>query len=359
MESTPTPGHKLGVSVVIIALVLGLAGVVAAQTGPSSDCSGDVVATFGEAAFGLEDEGNRLLSTTPTVREFPLSLAPGTYALNGVSYDGYDQRETIVGQTQEQWFVELVDSSGTVLATSGITADLEDGVTEATWTGDLGEVTIDSAATAIRVVHAAPGSASVNSVRPVCVGAVDTSAPATTEAPTTTTSIVVAAPTTTIEVVVPGSTVGLEFVSTSQTASTVALTCGELTESALGVTANLELTEVPASSACDAEYPAALDCAMRIDPISTAGASSPGLQVLNVPAEGDANIMMILDCVEPQVAAVTTTTAPAAVVTTTTAPPAAVVTTTTAAPAVQAEVANDVERAKTATAQAGQPDFTG
>jgi len=337
MESTLTPSRKLGVSIVVMALVMGVASVVAAQAGPSSSCTGGSTAQFGESFFGLEDGGNRLLSTTPSAREYPLELPAGTYALDAVSYDGYEQREDISGQTQEQWFAEFLGADGSVLATSGITADLEDGVTEATWSGAIGEVTLAEAATTIRVVHAAPGSASVNSVRPVCVGATDTSTPPPTEAP---------APT---QAPAPGSDVAVEFVSTADSSSTVSITCAALAESALGTQIDLQLTDVPASTGCVVEYPATLDCAMSVDPASTMGASGPGIQNILIPADGGAEILMTLDCVQPQIPVATTTP---------TVPPASP-TTTTAPAVVDTEVGGQVETAPAATAQTGTPAFTG
>lgn len=346
METTPIAVRKLGVAVAIVTLVLGVAGVVAAQTGPSSDCTGDTVATFGEMFYGLEDEGNRLLSTAPQSREYAISLGAGTYTLNGVSYDGYDKREEIGPQTQEQWFAEFIGSDGSVLATSGITGDLEDLVNEATWSGAMGEVTLGAAATAIRITHAAPGSDSVNSVRPVCVGATNNAEPSPEPAPTTT------------EAPAPASSLSVDFVSTSSTSSSVSAACAELTESALGVEVSLEIADIPASSSCAVEYPTTLDCTTSIEPLSVTGASATGVQNIIIPVAGGVDASMIIDCVEPQVASVvetTTTSAPPAAVTATTVAP----TTPKAAVEVETEVQQVVETAPAATAQTGQPAFTG
>lgn len=333
-NSSNTTQKKMGVALVIATLILSVAGVVAAQSGPSAECSGSTV-TFGTEFFGLEDGGNRLLSTSPTSREYalPTPLPAGDYDLNGVSYDGYEQRDTISPQPQEQWYAELLGSDGSVLATSGLTADLVDEVTEDSWSGSLGSVTIASAATAVRVVHAAPGSASVNSVRPVCLGAIGGP-----EATTTTT----AAP-------APDSSVTVDFNSTATASSRVSITCDDLQESALGNDIDLTMTDLAASTGCVVEYPAELDCMLSVDPRSTAAASASGIQNIAIPVAGDVDVTVIIDCVEAQVAT------PAPTPTTTTVAPA--VTTTTTKPAV--EVAGQVETAPAATAQTGQPAFTG
>jgi len=329
--------HRIGVAAIVMSLVLGVATVVAAQSGPSTDCSGDSVVQFGTEFFGLEDEGNRLLSTSPSQREYPLPtpMPAGTYSLNGVSYDGYPERETISPQTREQWYVEFLASDGSVLAASGITADLADAVQEADWSGSLGEITLATPASVIRVVHAAPGSVSVNSVRPVCIGATNTAVPAST---TTTTEAAQVA---------PPSFVGVDFVSTAPNASTLSMTCGARTESATGTELTLEIRNIPAGSGCAVEYPINLDCVLSVDPKSTQGASAVGVQNLIIPVAGGATVNMTIDCVERLVGTdnpPTTTTLPVA-------------TTTTTAPTTK--VAEKVETAPAATAQDGQPAFTG
>lgn len=329
-NSSNTTQKKMGVALVVATMILSIAGVVAAQAGPSNECSGSTV-TFGTQYFGLEDGGNRLLSTAPTSREYalPTPLPAGDYDLNGVSYDGYEQRETISPQPQEQWYAEFLASDGSVLATSGITADLADEVTEDTWSGSLGAVTLADTATAVRVVHAAPGSSSVNSVRPVCLGA--------TGGPETTTTT--AAP-------APDSSVTVNFTSTASESSNVSITCGDLQESALGTDITIGIDAIPGSTGCVVEYPAELDCALAVDPAGTRAASAAGVQNITIPASGDLDVVVTIDCVEAQVAtpSPTTTAAPAA-------------TTTTTAPAT--EVAGQVETAPAATAQTGQPAFTG
>lgn len=165
---------------------------VGAQAGPSpAGCGGDYANSFGSVGFDTVI-GNKILSSGPTSATYGLGspIPAGTYQLSAVSYDGYTDRANSAGQGNEQWYAELLDGSGNVLATTGTTGDLADGVAEATWSGSVGEVTISGTATQIRAVHAAIGSASVNSVRPVCIGASlvappETVPPATTPPDTT------------------------------------------------------------------------------------------------------------------------------------------------------------------------------
>ena len=178
----------------------------------------------------------------------------------------------------------------------------------------------------------------------------------------------------------PGTvSVTVDFESNSDSASVVAITCSVLSESATGININLQLPNVPANDSCVIEYPTTLDCAIGIEPASVARASAAGVQNIQVPATGDANVFVGINCVEPQVAGIiqaTTTTvvdaaapgttvAPTAAVTPTTTAPAAATPTTTVAPAaatpttVATNVAGAVQTAPAATAQTGTPTFTG
>lgn len=181
---------------------------------------------------------------------------------------------------------------------------------------------------------------------PVCVGATNTAQEPVVEETTTTTT----------EAPAPKSSLSVDFVSTASSASTVSATCGELTESASGTEISLSITGIAQSTGCVVAYPATLECTMAIDPTSVTGAAAPGVQNLLMPAVGAVDAAMTIDCVEPQVASVvetTTTTAPAAAAPTTTVAP------TTEKVAVEVEVADQVETAPAATAQTGQPAFTG
>lgn len=300
-------------ALLVVVAILASAASVSAQTGPAADCIGGETTSFGSNFFGLEDFGNRLLSTSPTTREFAIQtpIEAGTYALDAVSYDGYAGRELIPAQTREQWYAEFLAADGTVLATSGVSGDLEDSVEESTWSGSLGEIVLPQTATTIRVVHASPGSLSINSVRPVCVGA--------TGGPD-----------------IPDSTLVVDFDSTGTGASTVTAGCGNLQESATGTVVDLLIDSVPAGMSCAVEYPANLVCVVAVDPAATQNVSPRG--VVNVAFPNAETVINVdIDCEPALVAGAIQTT-------TTTTPPAAV------APVVVAP---------TAQAQDGTPAFTG
>lgn len=334
VSTTGVFGRKRGAAAIavglIVASVLTMATSVAAQPGPAAACTGAVTTTFGTQYYGYDDFDNRLLSTSILSREFALStpLEPGSYVLDAVSYDGYPGRETIAPQSGEQWYAELVTADGTIVATSGVTGDLADEVEEATWSGALGEVTIDQKATTIRTVHAAPGSPSVNSVRPVCVGATRNE-PAPTIEPA------------------PGSTITVDFDSTADVGSSVVLRCGDIEESATGTSVDLVLRDVAAGAGCAVQYPSDLVCSVALTPESDMGEATEGGVDIRVPEVGGADILVDIDCERPQVAGVATTT--------TTTAPAAVDT------EVEAKVEAKVETkvAPTAQVQPGTPAFTG
>jgi hypothetical protein len=123
-----------------------------------------------------------------TSRTYTAAIPAGTYDLSAASYDGYEGRAATTGQNREQWKVEFLGDGGTVLATSGVTPDLADGVQEASWTGSLGTLTLAAPATQVRTVHAFPtDDRTAHSVKPVCLGAALQTPPTTTAPPTTTT----------------------------------------------------------------------------------------------------------------------------------------------------------------------------
>lgn len=318
-RSTQAIAFSVVAAALVVITVITMAGSVSAQSGPSADCAGANSTGFGSGYYGFEDFGNRLMSTSIVTREFALNapLSPGSYVLDAVAYDGYPGREMLDSQPREQWYAELLGADGTVLATSGVTGDLEDGTDEATWSGILGEVTIDQTATGVRVNHASPGSISVNSVRPVCLGATATA--------------------------LPGSTVVVDFDSTASSASDVMIACGDLQESATGTMVDLLIEGIPAGSGCDVNYPADLSCTVVVAPAATEGPSTPGAVNILIPDTGDASVLVDIDCDPVAVAAPATTT--------TTTPP------TTTTPATN--VAGQVESAPTAQVQPGTPEFTG
>ena len=129
--------------VATVAVLGGLTVVAEAQqgAGPNADCVANVGLTFDDIGF---DSGRRIYSDPGRKTAHTYSLAtpipPGTYVVEAVSYDGYVGREND-NQPNEQWFAEF-SANGDVLATTGTTGDVADGVPEAFWSGGIGTVTL-------------------------------------------------------------------------------------------------------------------------------------------------------------------------------------------------------------------------
>ncbi len=94
----------------------------------------------------------------------PINLGPGTYNVTLTSSDPTHPDSGDFEQHTEQWFVELVDANGTVIATSGTIGDLP--AIEFTMTESVGTITIPDGinASGIRAVHAFPTAAYSQSV---------------------------------------------------------------------------------------------------------------------------------------------------------------------------------------------------
>ena len=168
---------------VVAASLVAFAMPASSQSGPSDDCTGDHVfdanPTFGNRT-------GTIYSVPPTQsRVYSIGAIPaGEYAVTAVAYDGYLTRDLSTPQPSEIWFAEYLDAAGNVLATTGTTGDLADGVLEATWSGSIGSISWSGEdATQIRVVHGARGAASTNSVMPSCIAATAVTTP--TVPPTT------------------------------------------------------------------------------------------------------------------------------------------------------------------------------
>ena len=326
-----------GVIAVLLVASAGLFTAVSAQGGPTSGCSGDVVTEFGTDFFGPGRNDVAVFSTGLTSRTFDLSapLAAGDYALSAVSYDGYPGRDTVFVQPEERWFAELLAADGSVLAQSGTTADIADGVLEDTWAGAIGTVTIADTATQVRIVHASIGGSNPNSVEPVCVAATDITPEPEPE--------------------IPPSSVTVTFQDEGPDASTISLDCGGTSESATGRLVQLRLADLPGGSSCAIDYPADRVCDITSTPAGTDLSQVRDQLVVSIPSEGNVDIQVNIICrvtpVDPGEPAATTTTTVAPQTPTTTAAP--VSPTTTAAPIVP-----EVESA-TATPQQANPAFTG
>ncbi len=153
-------------SVSMLASALAFGGSIAGSQ--SGGCSGNPVIQFDGPKLGSWAGGSSFV-TSKTVAA---SIPAGTYDLNGASYDSYEGRSQTPAQLSEKWFAQMLDANGNVLATSGTTGDLPDGIESGSWAGGMGLVTLSAPATQIRVVHAhpVPDQSEANSVFPSCLG---------------------------------------------------------------------------------------------------------------------------------------------------------------------------------------------
>jgi hypothetical protein len=228
---TFSPRVALFTTVAVAASMVAGVGVVSANSGSlPSQCAGDYQyewSGWGYARHGsgtIVSPGSNAALGYPTRRPVAVDMPAGTYDISAAAYDGDADRATDSPQLDEQFHLEFVDADGTVIATTGSTADLPDEVEEATWAGSVGRVVLDRPAVTVRAVHSFTGGGpgTVNSVMPVCFGADIVAPPVTTtttiveeeeeeqttpttEAPTTTTAApepetttTTAAPTTTL-----------------------------------------------------------------------------------------------------------------------------------------------------------------
>jgi len=99
---------------------------------------------------------------------YPLSLDAGTYRIETQSWDGYAGRE-LESEPREQWYLELLNGTQTILTTSP-TTDLQD-FARISQTGEYVEWSVDipQAVTHVRAVHDAfVDTSSENRVSPIC-----------------------------------------------------------------------------------------------------------------------------------------------------------------------------------------------
>lgn len=196
-----------------------------AQSGPTSACTGDTVFGIINPSTAFDNWSPELLRSDPPngpssrTYALPAPVPPGTYRVDAVSYDGYVGRESTNPQQSESWYVQFLDAGGNVIATTGATADIADGVIEDTKAGVIADsLVLGAEAVQIRTHHALVDPSQVNSVKPICVGWTLLQPPTTTEAPTTTTeaptTTTTAAPTTT------GSVLGTSTVAPTTAAPT-------------------------------------------------------------------------------------------------------------------------------------------
>ncbi len=286
MNSTTQLGRKkaaVGVGAVLLlaASLITVGAAVSAQSGPTADCSSDNPIQFGTEYFGSADLDNHLVSSGPTERTYNYDLAAGTYEISAVSTDGYEGRD-VVNQSEEQWFAQFLAADGSVLATTDTTADVEDEVRIGLWSGSIGEVTLEAAATSVRLVHIAPGAASPNSVRPVCLGATPTGdAPVNLE-----------------------SSITVDFDSENLDPSVVSVVCGDGDlQSSEGTAVDLVVDPVAPGTECTVEYPAEHLCIMSVTADGQEDAievvETTGVKVITFPSDVSVDVLVDIDCNAP------------------------------------------------------------
>lgn len=97
---------------------------------------------------------NALINSSRFSIDTGLTFGPGTVDITKyVSWDGYSERVNAV-QPEEQWVVQFWNG-GSVVATTGFTEDLTDGVVSDTKMGSLGQVILENGADKVLVVHKA------------------------------------------------------------------------------------------------------------------------------------------------------------------------------------------------------------
>ncbi len=355
-------------------------GDVGAQAGPSpAACGGDYASSFGSVGFNTV-VGDKILSTSPSSRTFNLSnpIPAGTYSITAVSYDGYTGRAESQGQTQEQWFGELLSSSGAVIAQTSVTGDLADGIIEATWVGGVGQVTLTETATQLRANHAAPGTPAINSVRPVCIGATLLAPPPTTppvtEPPTTQPPTTEPAPPTSGEPPAPGPssvTVNKVTSGTTDNPATITLDCGAA-GSAIGADTGLAVGNLEPGDVCEIsiDQSATSDIeqiSFSVSPNSIIPIIDATSITLEVPTTGLDIVVTVTCTVTGEDIAPDTTLAPPATeppapstsTTTTTTPPPPTQPPATDPPRSEPEDQEPAEEAEPADPVRAEPDFTG
>lgn len=181
--------RPLGVAAVLGLTAFLLSGTAQAQTvaGPTAACNADSNHSFGPLFNDAWVFSSGLNKPNSVTQPLAMPIPAGTYDLTTVSWDGNPTRLSQGIQPVEIYYLELLDSGGNVLATSGLTQDLEDLVLEATWSGSIGQVSWTGPdATQVRVVHGSIGYPDLQSVHAICFGWTEVQVQTTTTTTTTT-----------------------------------------------------------------------------------------------------------------------------------------------------------------------------
>lgn len=148
-----------------LALLIALMGlVVVPAAGASSDaCTSD----FEVDVDALLLNPNAGFSPSEATVSLATPIPAGDYTLAMVSYDDHSNKTMDQSdQVNEQWYLQLLDATGSVVFQSGVSPDLPDDQDYLTFNSSA---TVTGEAVAMRVIHAAIGD-NVNSIIADCVG---------------------------------------------------------------------------------------------------------------------------------------------------------------------------------------------
>ena len=284
MKSSSQLGRKkaaVGVGAVLLlaASLITVANIAGAQGGIFAGCPDDAV-TFGVEGefFGFENYENHLISSGPTSQTTAFALPAGTYEIGAVSTDGYPLREETQDQPTEQWYAEFLAADGSVVATTGTTADIATGIEQGIWSGSIGEVTLTSDAVTVRAVHATPGSPSPNSVRAVCVGATPIEGPPSAFE----------------------SSITVDFDSENIDASAVSVVCGDEELSDTDTAVDHVIDPVDPGTTCVVEWPSEHTCTMAVTPEDQIElVVGEGIKTITFPTDVGVDVFVDIDCNAP------------------------------------------------------------
>ncbi|MEQ8842749.1 MAG: hypothetical protein RIB98_17340 [Acidimicrobiales bacterium] len=226
---------KLFTSLAVIAAMLVVPTTISsAQDSGVPTCSGaEQVIAFPNVGFNAGAAATIVAGNSGYDRSKTVSAAipAGEYAVIAASLDWYTGRSGTALQAFEQYVLEFIDADGDIIATTGLTADLEDFVEQASWTGSVGTVVLDRDAVAVTASHAYQNDAAVKaigeaqSVQPSCFGVTNLNPTTTTSSTTSTTTTVVDPPSSSSTTVAPTTTV-IEPPSSSSTTVAPTTTSG-------------------------------------------------------------------------------------------------------------------------------------
>ncbi len=99
------------------------------------------------------------------------NIPAGKYRISLEGFDGYTGRTQTTGQKNERYYVKFYNGDTSLVATSGVSGDVPDGVEQAYWRGVVNNnITLSKSVAGIMLYHQIPYyNANPNSVTPVCM----------------------------------------------------------------------------------------------------------------------------------------------------------------------------------------------